>query len=134
MPSSFLRWAVDFDQDGRRDLWDPEDAIGSVANYFAKHGWRPGRPVATPLQAKGSVALETGVDTSYSLTSLHEAGLKPARPCTDTESVLLLLLRHSSHDQYLIGHPNFYTITRYNHSTYYAMAVHELAQTFKQRL
>ena len=134
MPSSFLRWAVDFDQDGRRDLWDPEDAIGSVANYFAKHGWRPGRPVATPLQAKGSVALETGVDTSYSLASLHEAGLKPARPCTGTESVLLLLLRHSSHDQYLIGHPNFYTITRYNHSTYYAMAVHELAQTFKQRL
>lgn len=47
MPSSFHKWAVDFDGDGRRDLWDPVDAIGSVANYFAAHGWRRGQPVIT---------------------------------------------------------------------------------------
>jgi membrane-bound lytic murein transglycosylase B len=134
MPSSFLRWAVDFNGDGRRDLWDPEDAIGSIANYFALHGWQAGKPVTTPLQAKGAVKLETGIKTEYSLAALQQAGLQPAHPCSREEQLRLLLLRHQNHDQYLIGHSNFYTITRYNQSTYYAMAVHELAQTIKRRL
>ena len=134
MPSSFRQWAVDFNGDGRRDLWDAEDAIGSVANYFAQHGWQAGQPVTTPLQTKGAVTLETGIETQYSLAALQQAGLHPARPCTSQGPLRLLLLRHVNHDQYLIGHPNFYTITRYNHSTYYAMTVHELAQEFKRRL
>ena len=134
MPSSFLQWAVDFNGDGRRDLWDAEDAIGSVANYFAQHGWQAGQPVVTPLQTKGAVTLETGIETQYSLTALQQAGLHPARPCISQGPLRLLLLRHTNHDQYLIGHPNFYTITRYNHSAYYAMAVHELAQAIKHRL
>ncbi|WP_211248446.1 lytic murein transglycosylase B [Desulfobulbus elongatus] len=134
MPGSFLRWAVDFNGDGRRDLWDAEDAIGSVANYFAQHGWRAGHPIVTPLQANGRVGLEPGLSPQYSLADLRHAGLQPARPCSDDGPLRLLLLRHAGYDQYLIGHPNFYTITRYNNSTYYAMAVHELAQTFRRRL
>lgn len=134
MPSSFLQWAVDFNGDGRRDLWDAEDAIGSVANYFAQHGWQAGQPVITPLQVKGSVTLETGIETQYALAALQQAGLHPVRPCSSQGPLRLLQLRHASHDQYLIGHPNFYTITRYNHSCYYAMAVHELAQAIKHRL
>ena len=134
MPSSFLQWAVDFNGDGRRDLWNPEDAIGSVANYFAQHGWRPGKPVITPLYTKKAVDLEPGIEPKYSLAALQQAGLHPASPCDPKESLSLLLLRHRNSDQYLIGHPNFYTITRYNHSTYYAMAVHELAQAIKHRL
>jgi membrane-bound lytic murein transglycosylase B len=134
MPSSFLQWAVDFNGDGRRDLWDPEDAIGSVANYFAQHGWQAGQPVTTPLRPKGAVDLETGIETKYSLAALEQAGLQPARPCRGEGGLCLLLLRHQDQDQYLIGHPNFYTITRYNHSTHYAMAVHELAQAIKRRL
>jgi len=134
MPSSFLQWAVDFNGDGRRDLWNAEDAIGSVANYFAQHGWRAGHPVITPLQPKGAVDLEPGIEPKYSLTALQQAGLQPARPCSGEGPLCLLLLRHQNADQYLIGHPNFYTITRYNHSTYYAMAVHELAQAIKRRL
>lgn len=135
MPTSFRNWAVDFNGDGRKDLWNPEDAIGSVANYFAQHGWQPGRPVTTPLQINGgSVTLEPGYDSRYSLATLQRAGLTPASPCSCEGELSLLLLRHQNYDQYLIGHPNFYTITRYNNSTYYAMTVHELAQSFKQRL
>jgi membrane-bound lytic murein transglycosylase B len=134
MPSSFLQWAVDFNGDGRKDLWDPEDAIGSVANYFAQHGWKAGHPVITPLQASRPVSLESGLETEHTLATLQQAGLQPARPCSSDGPLRLLMLRHQSNDQYLIGHPNFYTITRYNHSTYYAMAVHELAQAIKRRL
>ena len=134
MPSSFMQWAVDFNGDGRRDLWDPEDAIGSVANYFAQHGWQPGQPVITPLNSKGIVDLEPGIEKQYSLAALQQAGLHPARPCKGEGRLCLLLLRHLDQDQYLIGHPNFYTITRYNHSTHYAMAVQELGQEIKRRL
>ena len=134
MPSSFLQWAVDFNGDGRRDLWDAEDAIGSVANYFAQHGWQAGQPVTTPLSTKGAVDLEPGIDRQYTLADLQRAGLQPVSACRDQGPVRLLRLRHQSYDQYLIGHPNFCTITRYNQSTHYAMAVHELAQTIKRRL
>ena len=134
MPSSFLQLAVDFNGDGRRDLWDPEDAIGSIANYFAQHGWKPGQPVVTPLMARGTVALEPGINKQYSMADIEQAGLNPARPCITDGPFYLLLLHHAGYDEYLIGHPDFYTITRYNHSVYYAMAVHELAQAIKQRL
>ncbi len=134
MPSSFLRWAVDFNGDGRRDLWNAEDAIGSVANYFSQHGWQPGHPVVTPLQANGPVSLEAGLKPQYTLAALQQAGLQPARPCSSDGPLRLVRLRYASYDQYLIGHPNFYTITRYNNSTYYAMTVHELALSIKRRL
>jgi membrane-bound lytic murein transglycosylase B len=134
MPSSFLEWAVDFNGDGRRDLWDPEDSIGSVANYFAKHGWKPGQPVVSAIQGNISAAntLEPGLDHVYSLQHLNQAGLAPSIdcPCND-EQLRLLWLRHNDEDEYKIGYPNFYVITRYNQSTHYAMAVHELAQAIK---
>lgn len=133
MPSSFLQWAVDFNGDGRRDLWDPEDAIGSVANYFAQHGWQNGQPVVSPTRGSyiGADNLEPGIDHQYSLETLGQAGIEPAVPCHCDSPLRLLLLRHQSRDEYLLGHPNFYTITRYNHSVHYSMAVHELAQAIK---
>lgn len=134
MPSSFRKWAVDFNGDGRRDLWHPEDAIGSVANYFARHGWQAGQPVVTPLSARAAVDLQAGLDTRYSLSTLRRAGLSPAAPCRCEGELRLLRLRHRDFDQYLIGHDNFYTITRYNQSTHYAMTVHELAATISRRL
>ena len=134
MPSSFRRWAVDFNGDGHRDLWNPEDAIGSIANYFSQHGWQPGQPVVAPLVAQKPIRLEVGFNTRYTPSNLVQAGLRPQNPCKTSGQVSLLLLRHQQLDQYLIGYPNFYTITRYNHSTHYAMAVHELAQAIKRRL
>ncbi len=136
MPSSFRRWAVDFDGDGRKDLWQPEDAIGSIANYFAEHGWREGERVVSPALAAGPEAQlpESGFDTQYSLATLANYGIRPAANYQGgTDGVRLLRLSTNDGDEYWLGHPNFYVITRYNHSTHYAMAVHELAHAVKSR-
>lgn len=134
MPSSFLEWAVDFNGDGHRDLWDPEDSIGSVANYFAQHGWRPKQPVVSSVQGNLAAAarMEPGLDHVYSLKSLSQSGLSLEIDCRCDEPLRLLWLRHDTNDEYRIGYPNFYVITRYNQSTHYAMAVHELAQAIKR--
>jgi membrane-bound lytic murein transglycosylase B len=134
MPSSFRKFAVDFDGDGRRNLWDPEDAIGSIANYFAGHGWRSGQPVAAPAIASSSAAkgLECGLDKRYPLASLADYGIRPT-VSYPAESVRLLRLSADAGDEYWVGYDNFYVITRYNHSTHYAMAVHQLAQAIKER-
>ena len=131
MPSSYLQWAVDLNDDGHRDLWNAEDAIGSVANYFAAHGWQNGQPVVSAVKTKGDVNLQAGIDHEYTLAALQQAGIMPNTACQCEYPLRLLLLRHRSHDEFLLGHPNFYVITRYNHSSYYAMAVHELAQAIK---
>ena len=134
MPSSFLRYAVDFDGDGRRDLWNPEDAIGSIANYFAGHGWRPGQPVVSPASVNGPDAdtLECGFDKQYPLPFLADHGIRPSLDYP-ADSVRLLRLKAETGDEYWVGYDNFYVITRYNHSTHYAMAVHQLAGAVKQR-
>jgi membrane-bound lytic murein transglycosylase B len=135
MPSSFLKFAVDFDGDGRKDLWNPVDAIGSIANYFAGHGWRPGEPVVAPAIVSSPAArgLQCGLDTRYPLASLASYGIRPAAISPRAGSVRLLRLSTDSGDEYWIGYDNFYVITRYNHSTHYAMAVHQLAEAVKQR-
>ena len=135
MPSSFHRWAVDFDGNGRRDLWNPIDAIGSVANYFAAHGWQKDEPVALPakVQGAGVKALKTGYDTSYSLEDLQRRGIQPSQPLAISEGIRLIRLDAVSGYEYWLGLNNFYVITRYNHSSYYAMAVHQLAQRIRKR-
>jgi membrane-bound lytic murein transglycosylase B len=135
MPSSFHSWAVDFDGDGRRDLWNPVDAIGSVANYFASHGWRTGEPVVVGARVEGQEAglMKTGFDTSYSLESLGNRGIRPAGSTSGDRNVSLIELDAAGGYQYWLGLDNFYVITRYNHSSYYAMAVHQLAQAVRER-
>lgn len=135
MPSSFLSWAVDFDGDGHRDLWQADDAIGSIANYFAEHGWRRGEPVVTAATATEANVqnLESGYDSDYALATLMAKGIRPAAPVAEESSVSLLRLRADRGDEYWLGHKNFYVITRYNHSTHYAMGVHQLAQAIKRR-
>jgi membrane-bound lytic murein transglycosylase B len=135
MPSSWRDYAVDFDGDGRRNLWDPEDAIGSVANYFNKHGWRQGQPVTA--RASGGDGLpwstDTGFKTSYSVSSLKAKGLRPAVALPDDRRVSLLRLDAAGGLEYWVGFDNFYVITRYNNSTYYAMTVHQMAQALRAR-
>lgn len=134
MPSSFLEWAVDFNGDGHRDLWNPDDSIGSVANYFSQHGWQQGQPVVSPLRGNLAAAdsLEPGLNQLYSFGTLEQMGLSPSIHCHCDAPLRLLWLRHTTNDEYLVGYPNFYVITRYNQSTHYAMAVHELAQAIKR--
>ena len=133
MPGSFHKWAVDFDGDRHRNLWDVEDAIGSVANYFASHGWQRGEPVVMPARASSAVATKAGFDTRYSLASLQADGITPVSAVTTLGEVSLLRLDVGTGYDYWIGFHNFYVITRYNHSTNYAMAVYQLGQAIKAR-
>lgn len=127
MPSSYKQYAVDFSGDGHINLWDPVDAIGSVANYFKAHGWVKGDQVA--IMANGQApGLPNGFKTKYSISQLAAAGLTPQQPLGNHQQASLLRLDVGTGYQYWYGLPNFYTITRYNHSTHYAMAVWQLGQ------
>jgi len=138
MPGSFRSYAVDFDGDGHRDLWrNPRDAIGSVANYFNKHGWRSGEPVATPARVSGAaypdlVSRKLG-QPSYSVVSLQARGVRPEAPVRDAQAAMLLEFQGEDGPEYWLGFDNFYVITRYNHSQLYAMAVYQLGQEIRER-
>lgn len=136
MPSSFRNYAVDFSGDGHKDLWNPVDAIGSVANYFKGHGWRSGEPVAVRASAVGggAIHLKTGFDSRYSLANLAANGITPTASLGRPGEVSLLRLDVGSGFEYWLGLHNFYVITRYNHSTYYAMAVYQLGRAVKSRV
>jgi membrane-bound lytic murein transglycosylase B len=136
--SSYRSYAVDFDRDGKKDLWRPGDAIGSVANYFSKHGWKRGGDVAVPASISGQsfdhMADVTAKKPRYSLNQLSRAGVRPTgRWRFWSDKVSLIKLVGTRETEYWIGGKNFYVITRYNHSPKYAMAVHQLAQEIRKR-
>ncbi|MFQ1008531.1 murein transglycosylase B [Gilliamella apicola] len=131
MPSAFRNHAVDFNNDGHIDLWDPVDAIGSVANYFKAHGWQRGKKVAVIADGQ-ALSLDTGFSTKYTVETLARAGLKPKSSLDGHNKVSLLRLDMGDSYQYWYGLPNFYVITRYNHSTHYAMAVWQLGLAVKE--
>ena len=137
--SSYRMYAVDFDGDGRRDLWGSvADAVGSVANYFRRHGWEHGAPVTVPAAVTGSedaheLLVSAGVKPTLSLPELAAAGIRPAEALgDDSESVSVIELDGANGVEYWIGFDNFYVITRYNRSPLYAMAVHQLAQEIRR--
>lgn len=138
MPSSFHSYAVDFNGDGVRDLWNPVDAIGSIANYFAKHGWQRGGEVAVPAQVSSAVyaSMPDGFKVKYSLGSLANKGITPryGRGSAGQAHLLALSTVPGGYKEPWIGYQNFYVITRYNHSNYYAMAVHQLAEAVRGRV
>lgn len=133
--SSYRHYAVDFDGDGVADIMNnPVDAIGSVANYFKVHRWQPGEPVADRLDANlptGSALLTKGLKPSLKVADYRKAGLPvPKSVSGDLPARALRLEAENEHELWLT-YPNFYVITRYNHSHLYAMAVHQLAQALQ---
>ena len=136
MPSNIRRYGVDFNGDRHRSLWHPVDAIGSVANYFKGHGWRTGEPVVVraTVSGPGAGSLKAGFDTNYSLATLAGAGITPAGSLGGAKSASLLKFDVGSGYEYWLGLHNFYVITRYNHLTYYAMAVYQLGNAVKARV
>lgn len=138
--SSYRRYAVDFDGDGKRDLWNSiADVIGSVANYFSQHGWQTGAGVAYPVTVKNkSVVREKNSLKPYTtLKQLESQGValkkNPAKPEVDgADEATLLKLKGKKGDEYWVGLNNFYVITRYNHSVLYAMAVYQLSEDLKK--
>jgi membrane-bound lytic murein transglycosylase B len=138
IPSSFRNYAVDFDRDGRRDLWENRaDIIGSVANYFHRHHWSTGQPVA--VRAEGSASamepfLNRDIKPATPLSALLAAGIKPQQPAPPLEAQEVTLLALDSAPEvkeHWITLHNFYVITRYNRSPLYAMAVHQLSEAIR---
>ena len=130
--SSYRHYAVDFDGNGVRDLWNSNaDIIGSVANYFKRHGWRSGEPITTPAKGAGEqhqAFVDAGMKPSIPLSRLFESGISTDGKLGDDAKSSLIRLEGEKGDEYWLGLHNFYVITRYNHSNLYAMAVYQLSQ------
>ena len=141
MPSSWAKYAVDFDGDGTIDLWgSPADVIGSVANYFKIFNWQPGMPThyavsfdKTRLDMDALMAPD--ILPTFSTASFTDKGavLGTAAAAHMGPLALIELLNGSDAPQYVAGTENFYVITRYNWSSYYAMAVIELGAAVKAK-
>ena len=141
MPGSYREFAVDFDGDGRIDLWDsPADIVGSVASYLARHDWQRGQPVLLPAaiaddsRDAADRKLDGGISERRTLEAWAIDGVAAAAAPPDLapDPVGLLLLEERDAEgvevaSYWIACQNFYVLTRYNRSRLYAAAVHELA-------
>jgi membrane-bound lytic murein transglycosylase B len=134
MPSSYRKYAVDFDGDGRRHLWgEAADAIGSVANYYRSYGWTDGEDIVVAAEV-GATEVElprTGGLERSKVADLRRSGVVPVTPLAEAAEVILIALETEGGLRYWLGLQNFYVITRYNRSINYAMAVHELARELK---
>lgn len=136
--SSYRHYAVDFDNDGQRDLWNnTSDAIGSVANYLSEHGWQRGVGIAFPVEVSSgnpSELADQGLKPELSLGQLKNAGVDISSDVLDSRLGTLLELEAVAGMEYWVGLHNFYMITRYNHSSLYAMAVYQLSQEIKEAM
>ena len=132
LPSSYRKYAIDFDDDGARHLWgDAADAIGSVANYYRMFGWEEGgtTAVAVALDEKAESELDTtDILPGRTVAEFMQAGVTPLAPAPPGAKAALLKLETEAGPRYWLGLQNFYVITRYNRSVNYAMAVCELAR------
>jgi membrane-bound lytic murein transglycosylase B len=136
--SSYRRFSVDSDGDGRRDLWtDSPDVFGSVANYFRSHGWVAGELAIVPatLSRPGAAALASReVKLAHSVADLRAAGVEFDSKLPGERRAMLLALEGREGPEYWVGFRNFYTITRYNRSPLYALAVHQLGAEIAERV
>ncbi|MDD2925040.1 lytic murein transglycosylase B [Rhodoferax sp.] len=140
MPTSWSKYATDFDGDGKIDLFaSPGDAIGSVAQYFKSFGWQPGLPTHYPVsfdaaKLKLDTLMAPDILPTFSVASFQANGAVLSGDALKHPGQLALieLQNGDAPASYVAGTDNFYVITRYNWSSYYAMAVIELGQAVMQ--
>ncbi len=134
--SSYRHYAIDFDQDGQRDLLNNVvDAIGSVANYLHKHGWVRDQPVTRQVSVTGgdfAKLIDKGLKPHSKLADFANFGVSVDETLAPESKASLIQLEASEGHQYWLGLNNFYVITRYNHSALYAMAVYQLAEKIRR--
>jgi len=134
--SSYRAYAVDFNGDGRRDLFNqPADAIGSVGRYFADHGWQPGAPVAVRAQTRGEAwraYRRDDLKPRDRVAELRAAGIETTADLAGGQPARLLELELEDGVEHWVTLENFYVITRYNHSPLYAMAAWQLAEAIRE--
>lgn len=140
MPGSIRSYAVDFDGDGRIDLRDsPVDAIGSVASFLVKHGWKSGEPIAFPTsvsqtgeKSEWTKFIGQGLQAKFNLEELKAAGVSPnVEPPADMLYGLVDLQNGEAPTEYWLGANNFFAITKYNRSYFYAMSVVDLGRAVR---
>jgi len=137
MPSSYLEYAVDFDDDGSRDLWrSTADVVGSVANYLHRYGWQLGQPVTRRAIASEGAAFneisKRNFTPTLTVAEWQEKGFKSSPDLSPDLPAAVLKLSEENRNTYWLTFKNFYVITRYNRSPRYAMAVYELSQEIKK--
>jgi len=138
MPDSFRIYAIDFDGDGRRDIWEnPRDVIGSVANYFVEKGkWRAGQPVTAPAEGVNGAHhrfIEAGARPSLDAAALQRAGIRSPVLDEGAGKVSLIALQTDTGEEHWVARDNFYAIMRYNPRSKYAMAVYQLSEAIRER-
>ena len=136
MPDSFRIYAIDFDGDGRRDIWHNHvDVIGSVANYFVeKGGWKRGGAVAQRVSGVTGAhrpLIEAGAKPTLDPGRVQAAGIALQVPADG--KVSLIELETDNGPEHWVGEHNFYAIMRYNPRTKYAMAVFQLSEAIRDR-
>ncbi|MEE8527636.1 MAG: lytic murein transglycosylase B [Gammaproteobacteria bacterium] len=136
--SSYRSYAIDNDGDGRRDLWSSwSDVMGSVANYFHAHGWRPDQPIVAEARVPSSarsLLRDDPLNQKETVGSLRKQGVEFKTSLPDDARAFVITLDGKNGSEYWVGFTNFYVITRYNTSVMYAMAVHQLGQEIEVRL
>jgi len=136
IPSSFRMYAIDFNKDGKRDIWkSTPDAIGSVANYFKRHHWKTGQPIASKVKVHGETykkLLDQGLNAQYDQQTLLNNGVILPKGLPANVKGMLLELEGEDGPEYWVGWHNFYVISRYNHSALYSMAVYQLSRKINQ--
>ena len=139
IPSSYRHYAIDYTGDGFADIWDnPVDAIGSVANYFTRHGWQAGQAVTVRARVDGDY-LKDKINTlrkpELTLAELRANGFTPVSGVwEDSVKAFPLRLEGKRGAEFWLALDNFYVITRYNHSYRYAMAVYQLSEEIQARM
>lgn len=140
MPGSIRKYAVDFDNDGKIDLRkSPVDAIGSVANFLVEHGWKRGEPTVFPATVSAAdvgrgwdMFLGQGLEAKYKLDEIKAAGVTPSvEPPADMPFGLVDLQNGGEPTEYWLGAGNFFAITHYNRSFFYAMSVIDLGRAVR---
>ena len=136
LPSSWRKYAVDFDGDGTIDLFgSPADAIGSVARFLSEHGWEPDNPVAlrvTSIEGELKPLLDPGIEPLLNTDDLELFGVRTLTPAPSATRIALIdLVTPDEPTEYWLGFQNFYVITRYNRSSFYAMSVYQLGESLR---
>jgi membrane-bound lytic murein transglycosylase B len=134
IPTSYRKFAIDGNGDGKRDLWSSwEDVISSVANYLRVHGWREGEPVVVraTLEDTDLTRFNLALELNETVGSLRRKGVSFVTDQPDEAPAMFVVLQGKSGPEYRVGFNNFYVITRYNRSTMYSLAVHELGNAIQ---
>ena len=138
MPSSYRKFAIDGNGDGKRDIWGNwDDVIASTANYFREYGWKTGEPVLSEVDLDPDPAFTIdprAIKLNETVDSLDRLGVHVKTPMPADTPAMIISAEQADGPAYRVGFNNFEVITRYNRSVKYAMTVNDLAQAIAERV